>query len=219
VVTVEDTGTGMSAEILDRIFEPFFTTKEAGHGTGLGLPTSLAIVRSHGGALRVRSAPGAGSCFTIALPVAPVSAIRAKGKATSGLASGHGELVLVVDDESAIRAVTARLLERSGYRVVAAESGEEALVHFGEHGAAIDLVLTDLMMPGMDGAALLHALRALGATAPVIAVTGLSAGAGEEQVEGAVAVLAKPYTASELLEAVARAIGGARSEEREARSE
>ncbi|HET9133292.1 MAG TPA: response regulator, partial [Gemmatimonadales bacterium] len=145
---VRDTGVGMSPEVLDRVFEPFFTTKPAGHGTGLGLPTALAIVRSHGGTLTVESTVGTGSAFTITLPTAAAVAPSVTTEpGAAALPTGDGELVLVIDDEVVVREITRRVLERFGYRVLLADGGRSGLTTYAAHRGQIRLVLTDLMMP------------------------------------------------------------------------
>jgi CheY-like chemotaxis protein len=205
LIEVTDTGHGMSGDVIDRIFEPFFTTKEIGVGTGLGLSTSLAIVDSHGGHLGVYSEPGQGTTFRIHLPV---------GRATTtedhdadlphDAPCGRGETVLVVDDEPTILEVTQRGLVEAGYRVLAAPDGAEAVALFAQDPDAVDLVLTDMMMPVMDGAATVHALRTLRPDLRVIATSGLDASdhEGRTAAVGVDRVLTKPFSTATLLHAV-----------------
>jgi CheY-like chemotaxis protein len=207
-LVVRDTGVGMSPEVVDRVFEPFFTTKPAGHGTGLGLPTALAIVRSHGGSLTVESTVGEGSAFTITLPTAAaVAPPTAREAGAVALPTGAGELVLVIDDEVVVREITRRVLERFGYRVLLADGGRSGLTTYAAHRGQIRLVLTDLMMPDADGRAVIASLRSGGESVPIIAVSGLpDLEGGSSALPGATAILPKPYTADELLQAVRDAL-------------
>ncbi len=208
---VRDTGTGIAPDILEHIFDPFFTTKEVGRGTGLGLATTQAIVRSHGGFLTVYSEPGNGACFRVYLPLdtGVVSETARDGDAEdSAELRGAGESVLVVDDEVTIRRVTRQTLEAAGYAVLEAADGSEALSTFLLERDRIDLVLTDMMMPVMDGGRLIRVLRRLAPTLPVIGASGLAEGArpvgsDEEQPQQ---FLAKPFTAHALLRAVRSAL-------------
>ena len=157
VLTVRDSGRGMSEEVQSRIFEPFYTTKPRGSGSGLGLSTVFAIVSRIGGTVSVQSAPDAGTTLEVALPLADgteaVAPREVPGPAVIAPASGARahEVVLVVDDEAAIRRTVERYLSRLGYTVVTAGSGEDALQHIGDASRPIDLLLTDLTMPGMSG--------------------------------------------------------------------
>ncbi len=209
LLRVEDTGTGMTPETIERIFEPFFTTKEVGKGTGLGLSTVHAIVRGHQGFINVHSEPGEGTRFRVYLP-ATTPSVAAAGvhDGASDAPRGRGELVLVVDDEETIRHVAARTLERFGYRVVLAANGAEAVAIFALRGQEIDLVLTDMAMPVMDGAATMTALRALDPTVRIVASSGLDAGGGAMKMldAGARHFIAKPYSADELLRVLRRAL-------------
>src|SRR6185436_9581618 len=132
LVTVADTGGGIPPEVVGRIFEPFFTTKEVGKGTGLGLSTALTIVRSHGGFINVYSEPRRGTQFAVYLPAVEAAA-EAGARLQSDLPVGHGELILVVDDEDAIRQITKATLETFGYRVITAADGTEALGLYAQH--------------------------------------------------------------------------------------
>lgn len=203
-VEVEDTGSGIPPEIMDRIFDPFFTTKELGKGTGLGLSTSLAIIKSHGGFLRVYSDPGDGTRFRIYLPALTEPGWASVDSPQSELPKGKGETVLVVDDEIYIRQVTGRTLEAHGYKVLLASNGSEAISLYVEHQDDIQVVLTDMMMPVMDGPATVRMLRRLNPFIPIICASGLNA---KEKVEKASAAgandfLAKPYTAETLLKTI-----------------
>jgi two-component system, cell cycle sensor histidine kinase and response regulator CckA len=213
-IDVEDDGHGMQPEVLDRVFEPFFTTKGHGDGTGLGLSTSLAIVRGHGGHLRVYSEPARGTTFRVHLPVATgagVSAVRPADVAPAvELPRGDGERVLVVDDEPAVRDITCRTLEAFGYEVVAAEDGAVAVARFAQDPDGFALVITDVMMPIMDGPATVHALRTIRGAVPVIATSGLNANGnvGRAAAVGVEHFLGKPFTAATLLELVRAVLDG-----------
>ena len=135
MLTVVDTGEGIPAEHVDRIFEPFFTTKEAGRGTGLGLSTVIGIVKSHGGFVNVYSEVGKGTQIKVYLPAIQSAQTRQAEIAVSELPVGHGELILVVDDESSIREITKATLEAFGYRVMVASEGKEAVALRGPSNA------------------------------------------------------------------------------------
>lgn len=204
-LAVEDSGHGMPSDIAAKIFEPFFTTKAHGRGTGLGLATSLAIVRSHGGFMQVYSEPGRGTRFIIGLPIdaESPSVEDVPGAEPAPLPRGSGEMVLVVDDEEAIRNVTRRTLEAYGYRVLVAADGREA-IEIIEHGdVAVDLVLTDMMMPVMDGAATSAYLEEHHPQIPIIAASGLNSGGDSSAVGMGIArFIGKPYTTAALLTSV-----------------
>jgi PAS domain S-box-containing protein len=159
-LTVSDTGTGMDAETREHIFEPFFTTKPAGEGTGLGLATVHGIVEQSGGHVAVDSEPGHGACFVIHLPAVGAAELGATAPVASPVGAGGAETVLLVEDESALRALMLRILADRGYRVLAAASGDEALSVEAGHEGPIDLLLTDVVMPGMSGSALAAELAA-----------------------------------------------------------
>ena len=175
LLEVSDTGCGLP---VDRIFEPFFTTKEVGKGTGLGLSTVLGIVRSHGGVINVYSEPPKGSVFKVYLPAQPAgdSAGPVAAAPPEALPRGHGELILLVDDEPAILEVTQCTLETFGYRVITAEDGAQAIALFAAHPHEVAVVITDIMMPVMDGPALILALRRIDPKVRIIAASGLKAG-------------------------------------------
>ncbi|HEU4768453.1 MAG TPA: PAS domain S-box protein [Pyrinomonadaceae bacterium] len=206
VVSVSDTGPGMSAEIQSRIFEPFFTTKEMTKGTGLGLSTALTIVKSHGGFINVYSELHKGSQFTIYLPALDMPGSVEPEALQTDLPLGHGELILVVDDEESIREITRGTLETFGYTVLTASDGTEALALYADKKNEIAVVLTDMVMPFMDGPATIRALQRMNPQVKIIAASGLGAGqrAGEGALEGVSVFLNKPYTAEKLLKTLAR---------------
>jgi len=170
---VEDSGEGISPDVIERIFEPFFTTKEVGKGTGLGLSTSMAIIKSHGGVMRVDSERARGATFTLYLPahLDPSAVSPAIADTTP---RGNGELILVVDDEPAVRLITKRILESYGYRVMLASDGASGLAQFDAHRAEIAVVLTDMMMAVMDGPTMIRSLRDRHPAVRIIGTSGLS---------------------------------------------
>ncbi|HVV72630.1 MAG TPA: PAS domain S-box protein, partial [Verrucomicrobiae bacterium] len=207
LIRVSDTGQGIPENILDKIFEPFFTTKEQGKGTGLGLSTVLGIVRSHGGFVDVESRPGQGSTFKVYIPADPGKTVTPSESSVPSLRQGQGECVLVVDDEAAIRSVTQRTLSQNGYRVLTATNGREALAIIAAHRGQISVVVTDIMMPVMDGVALIEALQQ-SSKLPVIACTGWGQQGirAKLQALGVDLFLDKPYPAASLLTLLPQAL-------------
>jgi PAS domain S-box-containing protein len=208
MITVTDTGPGMPADVQSRIFEPFFTTKEMTKGTGLGLSTALTIVKSHGGFINVYSELHKGSQFTLYLPALEEQRTAAVRALQTDLPLGNGELVLIVDDEEAIREITRSTLETFGYRVLTASDGTEALALYADRKSEIDVVLTDMVMPFMDGPATIRALQRMNPGVRIIAASGLTMGlrAGEASLEGVSVFLNKPYTAEKVLKALAHVL-------------
>jgi PAS domain S-box-containing protein len=203
-LTVQDTGCGIPGDILDKVFDPFFTTKEFGKGTGLGLSTVLGIVKGHGGFLNVSTELNKGTQFQIFLPAVPTDSDVTAHETAPILPRGHGELILLVDDEAAIRQITQKNLEAHGYKVVTASNGLEAGALYLQHQQEIQLVLTDMAMPGMDGSATIQILKKLNPRLPVIAASGLSTSLEAAQKAGAdfQATLVKPFTVDNLLKTV-----------------
>lgn len=201
VLTVADTGTGIPPDVLERIFEPFFTTKDVGKGTGLGLSTVLSIVKGHKGFINVYSEPGKGTQFKIYLPANVAADAEATRSQPADLPRGDGRVVLVVDDEPAVCMITKETLEAFGYTVLVAHDGTEALAVYASNSDTVDIVLTDMMMPFMDGSATIRALRRLDPDVKVIAASGLSLNQNSLQDAGTqvLAFLPKPYTAEKLL--------------------
>lgn len=200
VVTVSDTGTGIPPDILHRIFDPFFTTKEVGKGTGLGLSAVLGIVKSHGGFVDVQSEVNKGSTFKVYLPANPSTALPINEHLE--LLLGHQELILVVDDEAAIRESTKTTLETYNYRVLTASDGIEAVSVFAEYKDKIQGVLIDMMMPSVDGLAIIPLLRQFNPGVYVVVMSGLNSTEAVLQAEyvGCQGFLPKPFTTRELLQ-------------------
>ncbi|MEK7952619.1 PAS domain S-box protein [Luteolibacter soli] len=210
-ISVEDSGSGIPTQHLEKIFEPFFTTKEVGKGTGLGLPTSLAIIKSHGGFVRAASPAGRGARFDLFLPGLPGTGDTAPDQGEGPLPRGDGETVLIADDEEFIRRVTGRTLESFGYNVLLAANGNEALELFLQHHAQISVVITDMMMPGMDGAAVIRALVEIHPDVKIIASSGVT-GHDARAREASSCVrhfLPKPCSAETLLKVLKRVISDA----------
>ena len=214
---VTDTGHGIPPEVQGRIFEPFFTTKGVGKGTGLGLSTVLGIVKGHGGFAHVDSRVGRGTTFDLFFPASAGTAVRISSPPSTvpPWPRAEGELVLLVDDEAAIRAVVRQALEEFGYRVLLCEAGAEAVRVFTASRAEIRLVVTDMMMPEMDGPTLVQALRAVDPAVRLVGITGVADDATMKQVQELhlAAMLAKPFTIGQLLTTVREALAPAGASE------
>ncbi|MGA3170300.1 MAG: ATP-binding protein [Chthoniobacteraceae bacterium] len=209
VFLVKDTGTGIPPEILENIFDPFFTTKDVGKGTGLGLSTVRGIVKSHGGSVYVYSEPGKGSMFKVFLPASNEEEQVAQPVAVDeACLTGSGETILIVEDEIEIRSITETILKSSGYNILSAADGTEALAIYARHGEKIDLVLTDVMMPHFDGTALTRTLKKMNPKVKIIASSGNDhdARVAELRLLQPEAILLKPYTKQQLLETIYRTI-------------
>lgn len=212
---VEDTGTGMPPDIVAKMYEPFFSTKEVGKGTGLGLSTVYGIVKQTGGYIFCDSEVGRGTRFRIYLPrhvedqAAATASREAKKDASRADLTGRGT-ILLVEDEDAVRSFASRALASRGYTVLEADSGERALEIVGEHAGAIDLVLSDVVMPEMDGPMLLKELRKRGIGTKVVFISGYAEDAFSRNLEGQTdfAFLPKPFTLRQLAQAVKEAMEG-----------
>jgi two-component system cell cycle sensor histidine kinase/response regulator CckA len=200
---VIDTGVGMEDETLERIFEPLYTTKPPGQGTGLGLASVYHIIKHHQGAIQVQSRKGQGSTFCIFLPVSQ-SLPEVLAPKDRRIVYGRGT-ILVVDDEPALRRVAARLLEKLGYRVIKAAGGEKAVELFQKESPEIDLVLMDMIMPGMNGLQTMEQIRSLNSKVPIILCSGYGDGKGKS-LPPDVGYLSKPYTLDVLSQKVAGAL-------------
>ncbi len=211
-IQVIDTGSGIAPEIRERMFEPFFTTRGPGGGSGLGLSTAMAIVRSHRGFIAVDTEPGRGTTIAVHFPAEQPSSAGAPAPTGGGAAEapGRGQLVLVIDDEASVRSITRQSLETAGYRVLTAEDGARGISLFMQRRDEIALVLTDMMMPVMDGVAVIKALRRAAPAARIIAVSGAAdvSGLGQTFLPAPpVGFLLKPFNLDSLLRAVHEALG------------
>jgi len=208
LVTVVDTGTGMSTEVQQRIFDPFFTTKSVGEGTGLGLSTALTLVKSHGGFVNVYSEERKGTQFSIYFPSAESEENMIAAGHAPEMPEGSGQMILVVDDEENIRIITAATLEKYGYATITATDGTDALAKFAQQSGNIALVLTDIAMPYMDGPAMIRALRHISPDVKVIAMSGLMNPEQTAELESlkVTSYLSKPFTADKLLTTLADVI-------------
>jgi CheY-like chemotaxis protein len=202
-LVVSDTGVGMDAATQERIFEPFFTTKPVGAGTGLGLSTVYGVVEQHGGHIAVDSAPGRGTTFRVCLPSVEEPAPQAVMPLV--MPRTGSETILVAEDDPAVRTLATDMLREHGYTVLAAADGEEALLVAERHAAPIHLLLTDVMMPRMNGLELARAFRSLRPHARVLYMTGYA----EMPAAADGIIVQKPFSVFVLMDAVRRALEGA----------
>ena len=211
-VRVEDTGIGMSEEVRRRLFEPFFTTKGPDRGTGMGLAALYGTITSHQGAIRVESAPGRGSTFTVLLPLAPRQDGMTRSTAAAAPPTGRGH-VLLADDQPAVLQVTAQMLSELGYRVTTRGDGVAALDFFREAWREVDLVFLDVMMPALPGPRALLEMRRIDPTVPAILCSGRPLGPDDGRLLGEEGVhfLEKPFTIKELATRVGAAMEAAGS--------
>jgi two-component system, cell cycle sensor histidine kinase and response regulator CckA len=211
VISVADTGHGMDAETRAQAFEPFFTTKAPEQGSGLGLSTVYGIVRQSGGFVSVESDPGKGSTFEVYLPCTQSAASdkRRRAPTVPSARNGRPGMVLLVEDQEIVRDVAVKALERFGYSVATATCGDEALAVLHQASAEIDAVVTDLVMPGMDGRELADRIVALSPGMPVVLMSGYADEPPGDGTGSCVAFLHKPFSLSDLLETVRDAIGDA----------
>ncbi|MCG3199724.1 MAG: Sensor histidine kinase RcsC [bacterium] len=192
LLSVSDTGVGMSADVKERIFEPFFTTKGVGKGTGLGLATVYGIVVQHHGAIEVESRPGTGSTFEVYLPAIDSEPEDFAEPPLTGAPQAHGGTVLLAEDDADVRDLMVRILEHEGYRVLVACDGQEAIELARAQSASIDLALLDMIMPRMGGKRVLEHLRRYGLRIPVVLCTGYHN--EQSEFEEGVTLLQKPVT-------------------------
>lgn len=204
LLTVTDTGSGIHPDLLPKIFEPFFTTKQMGQGTGLGLATVYSIIYKNGGFIEVSSQVGEGTTFKVFLPAIFNDLPEGNLTVANVAYKGNNELILVVDDEEAIREITAEILTNNGYRVICASDGTDAVSMFIQYKDEVKAVILDMMMPIMDGPATFHSLRMINPTIQAIGVSGLmDADAIANKTGDAIsAVLTKPYKSQQLFEAL-----------------
>jgi PAS domain S-box-containing protein len=204
LLRVSDTGSGIPREIMHRIFEPFFTTKEIGKGTGLGLSTVMAIVKTHGGFLDVQSEPGKGAAFNVYLPRAEIIDRLEGAIGPAKSLWGKGETVMIVDDDQAVLELTTGLLTHYGYKVVTAKNGADAIALYARHKDLIKIVIMDMMMPVMDGAAAIKVLKRQEPALQVVATSGLPAGEKLKDIGFEIPFLQKPCPSEKLLEQIKR---------------
>ncbi|ADW17846.1 multi-sensor hybrid histidine kinase [Desulfobulbus propionicus DSM 2032] len=208
-LSVSDTGCGIEKPLIDKIFEPFFTTKGVGHGTGLGLSTVYGIVKQNRGTIQVHSTPGQGTRFDIHLPAHHAQPARAARPASTDMAPGHQETVLLVEDDRAILTMVTTMLERLGYTVLASRLPEQALHLAREWTGKIDLLLTDVILPGMNGHALRQQLAGLHPQLNVLYMSGYTDNIimPQEVVSAGVQFIHKPFTRSDLSVKLREALG------------
>jgi CheY-like chemotaxis protein len=205
VISVADTGTGISPEIRSKIFEPFFTTKVQGQGTGLGLATVLGIVRSHDGFIDFETEVGKGTCFKVYLPAIKNEDAPDLERETKMLPHGQGELILIVDDEGEILRMTSETLEAYGYRTLTANGGDAAVEYCRQNPIQIDLAIVDMMMPRLDGIATIRELKKHRPALKIIMTSGLTDNnkLAEAVALGATGFLAKPCLPGKMIQVIA----------------
>jgi len=211
VLTVSDNGVGMDAETQSHIFEPFFTTKEKGKGTGLGLATVYGIVKQSGGYIWLDSAPGKGATFRIFLPLAAGVAEQVGSAPRSVQRAEGARTILLVEDEHALRKLTRTMLDKAGYRVLEAADASEAVRIAADASLSVDLLLTDVIMPGMSGGDLAKRLSPQRPQMHILFMSGYTDGAIEAQgnLRPGLVVLRKPFARETLLRAVEDALSHA----------
>lgn len=205
-LTVEDSGSGIDPEILHQVFEPFFTTKDVGKGTGLGLSSVIGIVKSHGGGVSIHSEHGKGTRFDVFLPAAQAGGAEMDSYETTFIRKGRGELVLVIDDEEAIREMVEASLRHYGYDVITTPNGEQGYEQFCADPSRISAIITDYLMPGLHGEELVEKLRAADPDARIIVMTGYGEMSRVMDVaeKNNVRYLIKPFTVEAMLESLHR---------------
>ncbi len=208
VLTVADTGVGIPAEALSHVFESFFTTKPPEKGTGLGLAQVQDIIKQHQGYVQLESREGAGTTVSIYLPVEAANMAESRSTMEEDLLRGGGEVILLVDDEDIVREGSQALLEYLGYRVLTAENGRHALEVYHAHQHEIEFVLTDIVMPEIDGVQLFHRLRELNPDVRIVMMTGYPLGNERRELleQGMVDWVQKPLDLALLAETVHRGL-------------
>jgi PAS domain S-box-containing protein len=211
VITVGDTGTGIAPKVLKQIFLPFFSTKKMDKGTGLGLSTVQTIVRNHHGHVQIQSEQNKGTCFQVYLPASQRVAPPSEIIPAAGTPRGNGEWVLIVDNEEMVLEITTAVLEHAGYRVLTASDGTEALARYSHYKEKISLVVTDVLMPSMDGATMIQALKELNPAVKILAVTGMMEDSKVAAFvsKAKVPFLLKPLSSEKLLQCIHRMLTGA----------
>jgi CheY-like chemotaxis protein len=206
-ISVTDTGTGMDGKTKERIFDPFFTTKEMGRGTGLGLATVYGIIKGHKGFINVYSESGHGTMFTIYLPASEKEVLKEE-TTTKTIARGT-ETILLVDDEKMVLEVSKTLLESIGYRVYAAQTGQEAIALYMEKTNEIDLVLLDMIMPGISGGETFDRLREINPDIKVVLSSGYSISGQAQEImdKGCNGFIQKPFQLGKLSNKVRDVLG------------
>jgi CheY-like chemotaxis protein len=208
LLVVRDTGIGMDAETLQRIFDPFFTTKPLGQGTGLGLPMVYGFVKQSGGHITVESRPGKGTTVHIFLPAVEAEVQRPKAAALPAPGKLGTETILLVEDDDAVRTLVTRVLSKGGYKVLPAASPREAIATSEEHPGTFDLLITDLVMPEMDGSELARQLRGRRPDMRVLFISGYTKDAVVQRgvLDSGVSLLTKPFGLDALTETVRRVL-------------
>lgn len=208
VLKITDTGTGMTKEIKEHIFEPFFTTKERGHGTGLGLPTVYGIVLQANGHIHVDTAPGKGASFVIMIPAASGESMANPISATGKEKSGKSELILIVEDDPSISDLAAKMIQKMGYRICLADSADRAMVMIEDEGLRPNLVITDVVMPGLSGLELAAILRFKHPTIKILLMSGYTENviAKHGEIDPDTPFLQKPFTRSDLSDKIRQAL-------------
>jgi CheY-like chemotaxis protein len=214
-VSITDTGTGMSETVRLQIFDPFFTTKEKSRGTGLGLASAFGIIKNHGGMITVYSEVGHGTTFNIYLPLSDKDALREVAMAEK-LVKGSAT-ILLVDDEALIIDVARAMLERLGYRVVVCMEGREAVKTITDRGAEIDMVILDMIIPGMDGGVIFDRIRQIQPDMPVILSSGYAINGQADKImrRGCKGFIQKPYNISELSQKIKAVLDASRGSTRQ----
>jgi CheY-like chemotaxis protein len=206
---VADTGSGIGADVLPHLFDPFFTTKEPGKGTGLGLSTVYGIVQQHQGWIDVENNPGRGATFTFFIPISPAQPGVSAGSPPTSVVPGGHETILLVEDELVVHRLAHNILQRQGYRIYDASTGKEALAIWSEHADEIDLLLTDMVMPGdVSGRELAQTLHMQKNSLKIIYTTGYSMDALNQDypLDEGVNFIAKPYAPDKLAQIVRRSL-------------